>query len=921
MLNNNFNNNNSDNKLEYEEIEREIAKCLQDIDPKYYNPNFNIIGEIVNIMGDINFDKVKLDIERLNKVDEKLDRVIKLIVDKHSDEFFRILGFVRQIQKEIDNGKLNFADAKEILSNITNIISNLSQGENSEWKLRSIYISEIIGKLNKTQMIFKIIQDCEVYMENNKVIDAILLLKKSTKDHLTYDKEFRSYNLLVSINLRFKKIEEMIEDKLYWNLVNLIFFPTDILLDKKINSLINYFLTCYGKMSIDNELAKPLQKYLFIIKNVVNNNLINFNFDLDGGSLDNYFNEDVVDLDSEKKLNSLVYLIKCLRYYDKTGAIAKRLADNISNNITEMLEKIIKMTTDYLKMVDYNKYDLDSKTDKIKLLLFFQIYLVTVFHSISKIIAIDKFTKNKEVTESCQKMLETVEKNIFLPLVVYNKLTGFRQNTTSGENEIDENVEFAPGENLIRMKINEILVINVDNLPILYKIYFKFTESIEKIYSIKFANIFTQLSGFNKTLYKYYAKKIVPKKFFDIGMFISDYDSDSSNFKFINEFIKKINKLKELLTFCFDNGYLELVKILKDLFTRYFEETKLFIDQIKLKCTYNQLFSNIYEEFIKIKDCKEVSLKLEFKKYEKNLIDVRDYKEENKFNDLLMELIEHAMKSQTENIIFISRNYKLLELLTKFIYLSKNLISMGENFLLDLMKQDFSSAKMLAILEQTNTMHFVDVSKDAADISTSIMLAFKNFEKMSNEMSKLVLICKLEYLGLIINLTKNIRKHEYWLNEPQMTPEYFIINFINEFNIYNQLYLYNLNESEYAFISKDFLYLINNCFINSLHDLTSNTINGFGVNLLIRDFEYIREKVGQDLNDRDPEFTKSIFYFPNYIKFLNMTEEQIPEELKRYYKIKPYEEEFVAPLLDIRTDSRHTLNQKEKSNIINSIYK
>jgi hypothetical protein len=906
----------ADSKLEYEEIEREIAKCLQDIDPKYYNPNFNIIGEIVNIMGDINFDKVKMDIERLNKVDEKLDKVIKLIVDKHSDEFFRILGFVRQIQREIDNGKLSFADAKEILGNITSIISNLSKGENTEWKLRSIYFSEIISKLNKTQHIFKIIQDCEVYMENNKIIDAIFLLKKSSKDHLTYDKEFRSYNLLVSINLRFKKIEEMIEEKLYTNLSQIIFFNSEEMLDKKIGSLINYFLTYYSKIAIDNELAKPLQKYLFIIKNVVHNNLVNYNFDAESNKADQYFNENVVDIDSEKKLTSLVYLIKCLRFYDKTGAVGKKLLDGAAANMTDLLERTIKMTTDSLKMVDYNKYDLDSKTDKIKLLLFFQIYLVTVFHTYSKIIAVDKFTKNKEVTEACGKILEIIEKNAFLPLIVYNKLTGFRQG--SNEADIDDNIEFAPGENVIRMKINEILVINIDSLPILYKIYYKFADSTEKIYSQKLTTIYTQLSGFNNTLFKYYAKKILPKKFFDIGVFVSEYDGDSSNFKFINEFIKKINKLKELLVFCFDNGYVELVKILKDLFNKYLDETKIFTDQLKLKCIYNQHFSNIYEEFLKVKDCKEVSLKLDFKRFEKNLIDVRDYKEEGKFNELLIGYIEHALKSQNENIVLISRNYKLLELLTKFIYFSKNLINIGENFLFDLMKQDFSQAKMTAILEQTNSMHFVDFSKDSADISTLIMLTFKSLEKLSTEMSKLVLICKLEFLGLIITLLKNIAKNDYWLNEPQMTPEYFVMAFVNEYNINNQLYQYNLNDSEHKFITKDFLLLINNCFINALKSLSANTINGFGVNLLIRDFEYIKEKVNQQL---DPEFTKSIYYFPNYVKFLNMTEEQIPEELKRYYQINPYEESFIEPLLSIRTDSRHTLNQKEKSTIINNIFK
>ena len=51
--------------------------------------------EIINVFGDVNFEKVKQDIERLKQYNTKLDDVVKLIVDKHSDEFFQILGYVR----------------------------------------------------------------------------------------------------------------------------------------------------------------------------------------------------------------------------------------------------------------------------------------------------------------------------------------------------------------------------------------------------------------------------------------------------------------------------------------------------------------------------------------------------------------------------------------------------------------------------------------------------------------------------------------------------------------------------------------------------------------------------------------------------------------------------------------------------------
>ena len=68
-----------------EEIQNEISNCLKEMDPRYYNPSFNLMTEIVNVFGDINFEKVKIDIDRLNQINSKLNSVIKIIVDKHSD--------------------------------------------------------------------------------------------------------------------------------------------------------------------------------------------------------------------------------------------------------------------------------------------------------------------------------------------------------------------------------------------------------------------------------------------------------------------------------------------------------------------------------------------------------------------------------------------------------------------------------------------------------------------------------------------------------------------------------------------------------------------------------------------------------------------------------------------------------------------
>ena len=139
--------------LSKEEIQTEISNCLKETDPRYFNPSFNLMTEIVNVFGDINFDKVKIDIDRLNQINTKLDNVIKVIVDKHSDEFFKILGFVREMKKILEVSKLKYDYAKVSLGSLTSTIGNLASGNNSEWKLRSIFCNEIIIRMLYTFII------------------------------------------------------------------------------------------------------------------------------------------------------------------------------------------------------------------------------------------------------------------------------------------------------------------------------------------------------------------------------------------------------------------------------------------------------------------------------------------------------------------------------------------------------------------------------------------------------------------------------------------------------------------------------------------------------------------------------------------------------------------------------------------------
>ena len=218
------NSNNDIKDISKSEIIKKIKENLKDVDQRYLNPSFNLMSEIINIFGDINFEKVKQDIERLKLVNEKLDDIIKIIVDKHSEEFFQILGYVRETKNIIESSKVIYDYAQVSLGNLTSNVSSLAINENKEWKLQSIFLNEIITRLSKTLHIFEILHECEEYIRNDKLLDAMNIINETKEEHLKYDKEFRNYNLLVTINIRFIHIQKEINLKIITGLNQVIFF-------------------------------------------------------------------------------------------------------------------------------------------------------------------------------------------------------------------------------------------------------------------------------------------------------------------------------------------------------------------------------------------------------------------------------------------------------------------------------------------------------------------------------------------------------------------------------------------------------------------------------------------------------------------------------------------------------------------------
>ena len=497
--------------LSKEEIQTEISNCLKETDPRYFNPSFNLMTEIVNVFGDINFDKVKIDIDRLNQINTKLDNVIKVIVDKHSDEFFKILGFVREMKKILEVSKLKYDYAKVSLGSLTSTIGNLASGNNSEWKLRSIFCNEIINKLTKTQNMLETLQDVSVFVKNNKLYDAIDLLKSKEAEHNEYDKEFRNFNILVNINLRFNKLNNEISERIQNALSDILFFDNDIVMTKKIFAIISFFVNYYAKISIDTEMIKPLSKFITLINQVVSYKPLS---DLNNDDK----HQSSIELNSDKAINSLFYLIKCIKRYDNPEII-KTFIDKLNLNLGNMITKGIKILTEQMKNMSsiLSKYDLESKSEKIKFLLFTQTSLILLVHSVSKINYMIKALSPMNKTYETQ-IYFNYELAAILPLISLQRGVNVKQEEVIASSVLSnfsyEQSDYYQCENFLRHKINEIPNLNVEYLPMMYKIYYHiYTECKEK-YDIDFNNLKNILTLYTTQLYAYYSKKILIKKNF-----------------------------------------------------------------------------------------------------------------------------------------------------------------------------------------------------------------------------------------------------------------------------------------------------------------------------------------------------------------------------------------------------------------------
>ena len=1047
IKNNNINKSNNINNINLntnnipdiskEEILKKIKESIKEVDPRYLNPNFNLMTEIINIFGDVNFEKVKQDIERLKQCNTKLDEVIKLIVDKHSDEFFQILGYVRETKNIIESSKIKYDYAQVSLGNLTSNVSSLAINENTDWKLQSIFLNEIISKLSKTLHIFEILHECEEYIRNDKLYDAMNIINKTKEEHLNYDKEFRNYNLLVTINIRFIHIQKEIDLKIITGLNQVIFFDdfkikdefykehkekevfmplmqtltdendnnttnntTNIninnnendnvnnennfnlnnnyknndILSKKVNSLINYYINYFSKISIDTEIVKPINKFINIIEQVVNYKIeeelgLKFLSELDM-SVSANLNKVNYAL-NKRNTETLIYYIKCLREYNDESLLKllNILIETINTSLTNFLCKTFEIITEKLKLISLllSKFNLEEKSDKIKFLLFLQIALTIIIHSLIKMSTLIKYTiksnkniisinvsnlneikdnKNNENNNNIivnskkfksltNKIYSAYEKCLIMILLTFHKNIIAKSELTEGDigninlSSSHSFHDFADLETSLKRKINDLTFLNFEHLSILYKIMDEIYFQCKDKYDITFKDLKKYLTSGTSTIYKYYSNKLSVQKFFDLASFTFDYDTSLNNFKFLEDLTNKIESLKKLYIFALDVGYTEIMKILRLILVRYYEDQKTFLTKLKKDCIHRQLYNNLLDQLMNNKNnenlLNELLINYQFRKYtinqnnnntkNKNIISTSSSNIEKGFNEefktLTVNFIFDIIKSTkpSDQLVLLTRNYKLLELLTKFMVCNGSICLMIESFIFDLMNKQFETAKIIALMEQLKIVKLENMANnDNIDISSLIIISISILDNISQEKLKMLLLLKVEFCCLLIPLARNLTRNNYYLNEPQMTPEYFIISFINDFTMYCNLFQYSLELEQCNFIMKDILLIINNIFIEAINNMTNN-INSYGANLLVRNFEYIKENIGGELkfyNDEkeNTKFVNSIFYCVNYIKLLTVNDNKINDLVNRYYKIMPFDKSYIKPILDLKRNSK-----------------
>ena len=641
---------------------------------------------------------------------------------------------------------------------------------------------------------------------------------------------------------KYNTINETIAEEIIKVMNQIVFFTNKDVLLRKITSFYNHF----QNTKINNNPFLPMNLYCELIHKIVNSQKIKEN-----------------NKNDSNDINNISYIINCLLLNDKQAKqILSRFDASIKKNISALLINTYNITSSLILR--------NSKSELFHFLLYMQVPLIILYHSFEKI---NFIYQNCLYTKGIEKISSYYEAVMCQQLITLHNYIMNSNNTDntfifslSSKNLLSSTMifeDFSKTESVYRHQLFEMnLFISNDKLPILYKNY----EIINKIYISNLNVSFLQIQNYCSILTTQFFIQLkkgpiyIKPSFFEYHNIILEYENDNKNFKFINEIQREISLLQQIAIYGIDKTFSEIEQCILILFTKYHTNTKALLNYICKDCVYFNVLKKI--------------------------------KETSSIDQLIEDYIIQVISSSKgiEQIQLLSKNYSVIEMISKFLSCSENLIQKASHFIYDISKKQ---------------------KEDKVD--------YDLFGKMTSELNRIVIILKIELISLMIFPLNKMSKTKYWLHEPQMRPENSITSFTIRTKTYLSLFKNILSKSNYNEITSNYEHFLNFLFIKNISNLKTNSINVYGINLLVRNFEFITNTLKEMLIINSNQ-SNSIYNFVSYIKLLKVPEDKIENELNTLYTKEKYDQSLIEPILSIRTNTRKTLNEMQKEEIVAQIF-
>ena len=823
-----------------------ISLRLNSIPSLYQSSSFNFLSEIINVIAKTNNNSEELnkEVEFLNNYNEHIDQIVKSFVTQNSTSIKNIITISKEFEKLIKelNDYLSFSHIT-VQSGISACRSfPLIINKTLEMKNNNKVTNEIIKQLAIIKEVICLNQEAENFLKKKKLMSCIELLNKNRKIYKNTFELYEKFAFFHEVKQKYNTINETIAEEIIKVMNQIVFFTNKDVLLRKITSIYNHF----QNTKINNNPFLPMNLYCELIHKIVNSQKIKEN-----------------NKNDSNDINNISYIINCLLLNDKQAKqILSRFDASIKKNISALLINTYNITSSLILR--------NSKSELFHFLLYMQVPLIILYHSFEKI---NFIYQNCLYTKGIEKISSYYEAVMCQQLITLHNYIMNSNNTDntfifslSSKNLLSSTMifeDFSKTESVYRHQLFEMnLFISNDKLPILYKNY----EIINKIYISNLNVSFLQIQNYCSILTTQFFIQLkkgfiyIKPSFFEYHNIILEYENDNKNFKFINEIQREISLLQQIAIYGIDKTFSEIEQCIFILFTKYHTNTKALLNYICKDCVYFNVLKKI--------------------------------KETSSIDQLIEDYIIQVISSSKgiEQIQLLSKNYSVIEMISKFLSCSENLIQKASHFIYDISKKQ---------------------KEDKVD--------YDLFGKMTSELNRIVIILKIELISLMIFPLNKMSKTKYWLHEPQMRPENSITSFTIRTKTYLSLFKNILSKSNYNEITSNYEHFLNFLFIKNISNLKTNSINVYGINLLVRNFEFITNTLKEMLIINSNQ-SNSIYNFVSYIKLLKVPEDKIENELNTLYTKEKYDQSLIEPILSIRTNTRKTLNEMQKEEIVAQIF-